>query len=341
MFRSRRQARALNAGGGIISRRQMRIFSTFLLVTLSSLTSVQATGALAPGEVVVTQQIVTNAAIRGRVLGISSLGMRTIDEYADRVAASAAFAPNGVLHVVRDDVVRYDSDGPPPIAVLPSSPTQFLSSLVFDAAGSGFVSSSPATANIRKFTQNGAIQQTFTVNSAVTPPRSLDLGSDQCTLYYLSGLPGIARYDVCTALTLPSVPLASAGLAVRLLADGSLLVATSSGADAVTVLRIDTNGNILRQYDVAATFGGHRGLAIGLDGSSFWIATTAGVIEVSLASGAVLQTIAIPQDYYVTSLAVFGEPRAAIPIAAIPAFSDVLLLMLLSLIAAVGVLRLR
>ena len=116
----------------------------------------------------------------------------------------------------------------------------------------------------------------------------LDLGNDDCTMFYTSFGPNVKRYDVCGDAQLPDFNTAPmpGGMAqdLRVLADGSVLVASGQ-----VIALLDPNGALTRTYEVA----GEAALWVGLDlvgDGSFWVGNyfSSNVYRINLADGRVL-----------------------------------------------------
>jgi hypothetical protein len=161
---------------------------------------------------------------------------------------------------------------------------------------------------------------------------AIDLAPDQCTLYYgLSS--GFRRYDLCHNQLLPvfsTVP--DYPQAVRLLPDGSILVANTN-----VVSRISALGTVMRTYPVGAFQ-----VALDVDGTSFWTARGTFLYKVDIESG---QVLVGPVDVgsFIMAIGIVGEPRVATSpaaIAAIPALSPAVLFLLLVSLAAIAIVRL-
>jgi hypothetical protein len=113
----------------------------------------------------------------------------------------------------------------------------------------------------------------------------IDLGSDQCTVYYTSQGKSVLRYNVCNQQQL--TPLATdleTGLAIRVLPGGGALVANRHN-----VVRLDLNGNIMTTYDATGE-DCWSGLTLDSDGSSFWATDycNSDVLRFDIGSGAQL-----------------------------------------------------
>jgi hypothetical protein len=163
----------------------------------------------------------------------------------------------------------------------------------------------------------------------------LDLSADQCTLSFAQ-FKTVARYDVChnTALgTFATLP-ANVGTvtAIRILPDGSLLVAHIAG-----VTHVSASGIPIQTYGFPTD-----SLALDRDGASFWSAQGTSIFKIAIDTGAVLLG-PINTGYTVLGIGVVGEPRAAVSpaaIAAIPALSPTMSLLLLAGVIAIAAARL-
>ena len=99
---------------------------------------------------------------------------------------------------------------------------------------------------------------------------------------------------------------------MRVLPDGTFLVHGNSGP--VRLRHVDSNGRTIRSYDVGG------GIALDIDGRSFWSGRACGLVRIDIASGVVL-TVSEPYPGCVNGLfaaTVVGEPRAGLPAALAP-----------------------
>ena len=135
---------------------------------------------------------------------------------------------------------------------------------------------------------------------------SIDLSSDQCTIYYTTEGTSIFSYNKCTNTQGPvfnQVPFPSTetlpgggpgqnqAFAVKILTNGNVLV-----ADSGAVLELDPTGNVIGTYPCTSMSGcgGHLfALSIDPSGTSFWTgdADSGNIYQINLASGAVMRTI--------------------------------------------------
>ena len=135
---------------------------------------------------------------------------------------------------------------------------------------------------------------------------SIDLSSDQCTIYYTTEGTSTFSYNKCTSTQGPvfnQVPFPSTetlpgggpgqnqAFAVKILTNGNVLV-----ADSGAVLELDPTGNVIGTYPCTSMSGcgGHLfALSIDPSGTSFWTgdADSGNIYQINLATGAVMQTI--------------------------------------------------
>lgn len=141
----------------------------------------------------------------------------------------------------------------------------------------------------------------------------MNLGKDDCTVYYTAIIPVIKRFNVCTNSQLPdltpSLPNSFGCTNIRLLSNGQLLVACQGLSSQVYLLNSD--GSIAQTYPGA----NYTANAFDLDwvtpdpsGSSFWAAgagsTTGVVYHIDLATGNLLGSIQTNVD--VAGIAIVG-----------------------------------
>ncbi len=156
-------------------------------------------------------------------------------------------------------------------------------SILFNKAGDAFVGQEDG--GVIELDQNGALLQSFATGRSDW----IELGPDQCTLYYTdegeSG--GILRYNVCTNEPMSEFVPRSAlthPYALRLLPSGGLLV-----ADTDSIKRFDESGDLIQTYTHP---GDNNWFALNLDpdGTSFYSADfeTGEVVKFDIASGKAL-----------------------------------------------------
>jgi streptogramin lyase len=158
-------------------------------------------------------------------------------------------------------------------------------SILHDASGIVYVGdvSNP----ILKFDPSGTKLASFT--TATGRSDWIELGADQCTLYFTGEGQNVGTLNVCTNTAGPNFNVAplpgGSAFALRLLPAGGMLV-----ADSTAVIRLDAAGNQIKTYTLAGA-GTLFALNLDPDATSFWTADTGGkVFKVDEASGTVLQS---------------------------------------------------
>ncbi len=185
-------------------------------------------------------------------------------------------------------------------------------SISIDASGNVYVGQADGSHLILKFSSTGAQLASFLVATERRGSDWVDLGSDQCTMYYTSEGTHVKEFNVCTSQQLSDLDSTAlsgfAAYAHRLLPNGDTLVADSS-----LIVRLDDTGTIIQTYSVTNqnTF---FALNLDPDGKSFWSADlgTGNVFKFDIASGSVLvQFNASTTTGGVGGLVVKGEITAA------------------------------
>lgn len=193
-------------------------------------------------------------------------------------------------------------------------------------------------------------------------PQAIDLGADQCTLFYtyeeLDGTGRIGRYDACRAIALVDLPIALPPVqyhtrrGLRILHDGTLLVVVGDGSPSAPngAWRISSGGAVLQTYAVTVSDRPWLGLALDPTGTAFWTVIQRGgtsetlnprLLRVSIANGAVLADHQFISNYDVEAVTVAGEYRAALTAApAIPAVSGPVYAALAVMLATIAIRRL-
>jgi len=208
-------------------------------------------------------------------------------------AGPLCFDPSGE-HLVAPGAGLYDSTGAR-LASAWASVTP-VGDCTVDKAGNVYLAGGPfigdrftGRATIRKFDLTGHPLSSYDVAATgLTYTRavySLDLASDQCTIYYgLGGGEDVLRYDVCTKTQLSG--FGSAGFPcdqLRVRANGAVAVACDSHGGL-----LDTSGTRTIYFDNPSDPPSTNGrfAALDADGKSFWMGTLAGVLaRYDLASG--------------------------------------------------------
>lgn len=162
-------------------------------------------------------------------------------------------------------------------------------SIVFNGAGDAFVGQLNVTRQILEFDAGGNLLQSFSPAVQNQGTNWLDISSDQHTLYYTSAGNTIKRFDTATNSQLAdfATGLPGEAYALRILADGSVLV-----ADSQSVLHLDSAGHVIQTY-TPATAGALIALNLDPDGASFWTGDnyTGKLYKVNISSGSIEETI--------------------------------------------------
>jgi hypothetical protein len=138
-------------------------------------------------------------------------------------------------------------------------------SIVFDNSGNAYVGETGCSHALLKFDAYGNLAAAYTVSTEVEGSDWIDLAADQCTIYYTSQGTTVFRFNACTGQQQP--PFAkglTTGLAVKILGDGSVLV-----ADNADIVHFDSGGQIINKI----TAPGENclvSLALDPDAKTFW-----------------------------------------------------------------------
>jgi hypothetical protein len=209
------------------------------------------------------------------------------------------------------------------------------------ATASGEIIAAADDGTIARFDSNGHLLGTQNLG---TFPGNVDLSLDQCTLFYTGQPSGpghapnaIGRFDLCRGQPLSelgtSIPMLGASAVLRLRQDGSILVGDPNSG---TYL-LNGAGGTQRTYCGPWPFA----LALDRGGRSFWAGAGGTVQKYDISTGAVSTTITLPSGFYVLSLVVVGEPRAAASASPIPALSTFALLLLAATLVLAALARIR
>jgi hypothetical protein len=232
-----------------------------------------------------------------------------------------AFDSSGNLYVTaafNNRVVKFDTNGG--LVGTFASGMSVPESIVFDNSGNAYVSSVGGT-GIRKFNSSGTLLGTFLPGTRVD---WMDLAADQVTMLWGNEGPAINRVNVSsppgTALTPFVANTGGSVFAIRILADGSVLV-----ADGVNVKLYNAAGVLVRTYDIA---GSQLWFALNLnpDALSFWSGDlfNGNLYEFDILCGGVANCTTTTQSILtgvpnqqptraLAGLAIFGEPVAGCP----------------------------
>lgn len=152
--------------------------------------------------------------------------------------------------------------------------------ILFNAAGKVFLSGPGSF--IARYSNTGVLEQTYSAYDSDW----MDLASDQTTMFFGNEGGLIRRWDLASDSALPNFASTSTGrsYAMRLLADGSLLVAAERQVE-----RFDALGNLIQTYDTAGMDSSFA-LNVDPDGTSFWTAdfNNANVYKFDISTGQML-----------------------------------------------------
>jgi hypothetical protein len=186
-------------------------------------------------------------------------------------------------------------------------------SCVVDAKGNFYYGNvNAATNTLLKISPSGALLKSYTPAFENRGTDWVDLGANQCTLYYTSEGSHIKRFNVCTNTQMTdfaSLP-ASPCYAHRLRANGESIVACSTA-----LFRVSAAGVVIKAYSGATlTFNGVPStnlFATNLDpdGTTFWTADggSGEIFRVNIASGAVLKKFPSAETSTFNGIAIAGE----------------------------------
>jgi Domain of unknown function DUF11 len=184
-------------------------------------------------------------------------------------------------------------------------------SISFDTFGNAYVGQEGGSRDILKFDATGGLVAAF--NAAPDGRKGtdrLDVGTDQCTIFYTGQSKAIRRFDVCTNTQLPNFTSGLPGkeaLDVKALIGGGVLV-----ADTEAIHRLSASGAIVQSYDQP---GQNCWAALSLDTTtaSFWAGDrcSSTVSRFSVSSGSVLTSFNAGPKTSVQGLAVDGGLTAA------------------------------
>ena len=208
---------------------------------------------------------------------------------------------------------------------------ELITSLAIDEHGTIF-----AGQNLRpiitKFDSTGRLLGSFTVPTAQSGILTMDLGADQCTLFYSSGTSVIKRFDVCRNVPLSDfLDLGNGYIAkLRVVPDGGVLAATDAA-----IMRISAGGTIASllppgRYAVSVP-----------TAESVWVGSGEQLEKISLTTGAVTAgPVSTPDRIPVDFILVVGEQRAAQAAADIPDLNFYAEIALIALLGVIATMRL-
>ncbi len=208
---------------------------------------------------------------------------RTLNTGANEYTTGMAFDQSGNLYVTNfgaGSVSRFSDQGQL-VGTFGSGYSEAPESILFNQAGDAFVGAE--SGDVLEFDPNGTMLKDFPTGRSDW----VELGPDQCALYYTDEGTAMHRFNVCTDAAMPDF-LGAGTLehpyALRLLPSGGLLAADSS-----SVRRFDQTGAQIQSYTYP---GNSNWFALNLDpdGTSFWSAdfSSSSVVRFDIASGNVL-----------------------------------------------------
>jgi hypothetical protein len=181
-------------------------------------------------------------------------------------------------------------------------------SCVMNAAGQILVGQSNGSHQVLKLDGSGNLLATYSPTVGPGGTDWIDLGGDQCTLYYTSGGTLVRRFNLCTNSQMSDFAAAPSGpcYAHRVRPNGEVLLTCSAA-----IYRFGATGNLLQTYP-GASLSPQPGVLISLnldpDNTTFWTADAPSrVYRINITSGLVVSTFPIPS--IVGGLAVSGEPQ--------------------------------
>lgn len=264
----------------------------------------------------------------------------TLIEFPDRLLADLFYRDGGLYVGARfpDAIERIDDRGNLLTSFATADDVYNLNYL--SPGPNGGLLAVNSSGEVFQFAANGDLVTFRDVSWSPRPFGGIDLASDGCTTFGVT-FSRLVQWDAClnTPATFITALLPATLEALRLLPDGTFLV-DSVGSPGVIHLAAD--GNILREYNF---FG--AGLALDIDGTSFWTFRGCAPMKVDIASGAILTVgDCIDTPGGTVHLAVVGEPRAGLPAPAtaessIPALSRSVLALLALALACTAALKLR
>lgn len=292
-----------------------------------------------PGDVVIAGSSYTTAVdMEWKILWYDGNGQfkGQLSSLENEGSNGVAFSSDGVLYAAQGGLIsRIAPNG---IATPFYTDIDLVDHLSFARDGTLYASTRNYSSAAAVHVANSGLLARF---GLAEPAVAIDLGSDQCTLYYLTRNK-LSRVDVCHGVLLADVQVFGDGPGYyvtdyRILPDGSFLVTRALAID-----QLDPNGNLLRSYPV----NGADHLALDSDGHSVWFSPPGERLfsKLDLTTGAVTKGPFNAGVQFISAMTVFGEPRAALtngPLAGLPTLSPALLSLLAVLLIGVAFLRVR
>lgn len=317
-------------------------FVALVILALASRNASASHSTFTSGDVILGGQTPTLVIITSRIDWFHADGSfnKRLVEAVDDFPDDFAFDATGNLYAVTSYAIRVFDPAGNYVGDFGTLPPFAARAMTFDAAGHAYVAANTPSGNLVMLDASGVQLRSFALpgDSRVGGPgiSSIDLGSDQCTLFYAAHN-RIGRFNVCTNSLMADVTSAlpgSGAASIRVLPGGNLLVAAVETIDIVDV----STGSVTKTFDLPNQ-DRWGSVAINPGGSSFWAGSFDTAARFDLASGSVTASVH-PADYILRAVGVVGEPRAAtLGLAGIPTMSRLILVLLCLAMALVAVWR--
>jgi streptogramin lyase len=236
--------------------------------------------------------------------------VETLDSTHTQTSTGMCFDASGSLFSTQqlsNAVSKFGASGTLLAANFGSGYNQGPKSCVVMADGRILMGQAGGTHSVRKLDASGNLIATY--SPAVGPEGTnwINLGGDQCTLYYTSGGTLVRRFDVCTNSQMSDFATAPTGPchAHRVRPNGEVLLTCDTA-----IYRFGPSGNLLQTYGSSLTPSPGALIALSLDpdNASFWVADAPSqAYRVDITTGVEIDTFSIPSS--VGGLAVVGEPQ--------------------------------
>ena len=265
---------------------------------------------LVSGDVLISTSHDNGVVINSRIRVYSREGVLKGDfTSSDSEIFRETLVRNGIVYVGSTfDMLRFDTSGN---FLGPFNPFGRINYLA--PVGDGSFVAADGSGLLYHFNFDGSLRQfrnTQLLNER--PARGVDVAADQCSTFYNSD-DDVVLWNVCTGVSSPisASRMSGVGRGLRVLPDGNVLAAYQVAVD-----RLDSAGNLVRTYNIAA-----NGIALDEDGTSFWTGFLGTLSKVNLETGAV--EIAVNTGVNIDFISVVGEPRPGLQSAnSIPTLSQ-------------------
>jgi streptogramin lyase len=236
--------------------------------------------------------------------------VETLDSTHTQTSTGMCFDASGSLFSTQQQsnaVSKFNASGTLLSANFGSGYNQGPESCVVMADGRILIGQAGGTHSVRKLDASGNLLATYSPATGPEGTNWIDLGGDQCTLYYTSGGTLVRRFDVCTNRQMSDFATAPSGpcYAHRVRPNGEVLLTCSAA-----IYRFGPAGNLIQTYgsSLSPPPGVLIALSLDPDNATFWTADAPSqVYRVDITTGALVHTFPIPS--VVGGLAVVGEPQ--------------------------------